>query len=97
MQLIVFVGLQGSGEFTYCHRHLVGTHIRLNKNMLRTRHRKNLLLSALIEAKQPTVIDNIDPTPEERARYIVPTKAASRAPAIALARSSGMSKSARRI
>jgi len=76
MQLIVFIGLQGSGKSTFYHRHLADTHMRLNLDMLRTRHRESLLLSALIEAKQPTVIDNTNPTLEERARYIFPAKAA---------------------
>jgi len=76
MQLIVFIGLQGCGKSTFYLRHLVDTHIRLNLDMLRTRHREMLLFNACIEAKQPIVIDNTNPTVEERSRYIAPARTA---------------------
>lgn len=76
MELILFIGLQGSGKSTFYRRNLVDTHLRLNLDMLRTRHREGILLAACLEAKQPVVIDNTNPTPEDRARYIVPAKAA---------------------
>ena len=44
--------------------------------MLRTRHREGLLFRACLEVKQPVVIDNTNVTPAERARYIIPAKAA---------------------
>jgi len=75
MQLVVFVGLQGSGKSTFYARRFADTHIRLNMDMLKTRHRETLLFQGCLAAKQPTVIDNTNPTPEERARYIAPAKA----------------------
>jgi predicted kinase len=44
--------------------------------MLKTRSRENLLLQACIEARQPFVVDNTNPTSEARARYISLAKAA---------------------
>ena len=44
--------------------------------MLRTRYREELLLKACLDAKQPFVVDNTNPTSEERARYIEPAKQA---------------------
>jgi predicted kinase len=38
--------------------------------MLKTRHREWILLRACIEAIQPFVVDNTNPSIEERARYI---------------------------
>src|SRR5215210_1618033 len=38
--------------------------------MLKTRHREQILLRACLEAKQPFVVDNTNPSVEERARYI---------------------------
>ena len=76
MQLILLMGLQGSGKSTYCQRHFAETHLRLNLDMLKTRHRESLLFAACLEAKQPVVIDNTNPTAAERARYIIPAKAA---------------------
>ena len=75
MQLIIFVGLQGSGKSTLFARQFADTHIRLNMDMLVTRHREELLFDACLVAKQPTVIDNTNATSEERGRYITPAKA----------------------
>ena len=44
-------------------------------DMLKTRHREDVLFQACLEAKQPVVIDNTNPTIEERTRYITPAKA----------------------
>lgn len=76
MELILFIGLQGSGKTTFYKQKFADTHLRLNLDMLRTRHREQILLKACLEAKQPVVIDNTNPTPEDRARYIIPAKAA---------------------
>jgi predicted kinase len=76
MELVVFIGLQGSGKSTFYANRLASTHLRLNLDMLNTRHREGLVFDACIAGKTPTVIDNTNPTPEERARYIAPAKAA---------------------
>jgi predicted kinase len=75
MQLIVFVGLQGCGKSTFYARHFADSHVRINLDMLKTRHRERLIFHVCLDALQPTVIDNTNPTPEERAAYIVPAKA----------------------
>lgn len=74
MQAIIFCGIQGTGKSTFYRERFFRTHIRLNLDMLRTRHREGLLLRACIEAKQPFVIDNTNPTDAERARYIRPAR-----------------------
>ncbi|HET6252046.1 MAG TPA: ATP-binding protein [Tepidisphaeraceae bacterium] len=75
MELVLFIGLQGSGKSTFFARKFADTHIRLNMDMLNTRHREQILFEACLLAKQPTVIDNTNPTVEERARYIAAAKA----------------------
>jgi predicted kinase len=45
-------------------------------DMLRTRHREDILIRACIEAKQPFVIDNTNPTVSERVKYIAAAKEA---------------------
>ena len=45
-------------------------------DMLRTRHRERILLAALIEAKQPFVVDNTNPSTDERSRYLAPARKA---------------------
>ena len=66
---IVFCGLQGSGKSTFYARRFADTHVRLNLDMLRTRHREDVLLHACLAALQPFVADNTNPTPRQRARY----------------------------
>ena len=76
MQLVLFVGVQGSGKSTFYRERFAETHLRLNLDMLRTRHRESILFQACLAAKQPVVIDNTNPSREERARYIGPAREA---------------------
>ena len=46
------------------------THLALSMDMLKTRHRENILFEACLESKQPCVIDNTNPEKKGRARYI---------------------------
>jgi predicted kinase len=43
-------------------------------DMLKTRHRENVMLQACLAGKQPCVIDNTNPTKEEREKYITEFK-----------------------
>lgn len=70
MQLIIFIGIQGAGKSTFFKENFADTHIRINLDMLRTKHREKLLIDACFEAKQPFVIDKTNATVEERAKYI---------------------------
>ena len=70
MQAVIFSGLQASGKSSFYRERFFNTHIRINLDMLKTRYRENLLLAACLEMKQPFVVDNTNPTIEERAKYI---------------------------
>jgi predicted kinase len=76
MEAIILCGIQATGKSTFCKEHFYATHMRLNLDMLKTRHREQLLLTACIQAKQPFVIDNTNPTREDRRRYIDAAKSA---------------------
>ncbi|WP_394839834.1 AAA family ATPase [Pendulispora rubella] len=76
MQAVIFVGIQASGKSTFFRERFADSHVRINMDMLRTRHREELLLRACIEGQQRFVADNTNPTIEERSRYIVPAKRA---------------------
>lgn len=76
MEAVIFVGLQGAGKSSFYRARFSETHLRLSLDMLRTRHRERVLLRACIEAKQPFVVDNTNPTPLERQVYIQPARAA---------------------
>ena len=71
MELIVFIRLQASGKSSFYAQKFSNTHIRINLDMLKTRHREKILFQACLEAKQPVVIDNTNPTIEDRQRYLV--------------------------
>lgn len=70
MELIIFTGIQASGKSSFYKQRFSDTHIRINLDMLRTRHREKLLVNACFEMKQPFVIDNTNLTIEERKVYI---------------------------
>jgi predicted kinase len=70
VEAVVFVDIQASGKSSFYRARFFDTHLRINLDMLKTRHREQLLLRACIEAKQPFVVDNTNPSVEERARYI---------------------------
>jgi predicted kinase len=74
VQAIIFVGIQASGKSTFYSQRFFQTHIRINLDMLKTRHREKRLLETCLEIDQPFVIDNTNPTLEERKRYIEPAK-----------------------
>lgn len=75
-EAIIFVGLQASGKSTFYKENFFATHIRINLDMLRTRHRENLLIQACLHAKQSFVVDNTNVRIEERKVYIQAAKAA---------------------
>ena len=70
MEAVIFIGVQGAGKSTFFRERFFDTHVRINLDMLRTRQREQLLLAACLAAKQPFVVDNTNPTPADRARYI---------------------------
>src|SRR4051794_30435117 len=70
MEAVIFAGAQASGKSTFYKQRFFETHVRINLDMLKTRHREDLLLRACLEGKQPFVVDNTNPTKEARARYI---------------------------
>ena len=75
MEAIIFVGIQGAGKSTFYRDRFLDTHIRINLDMLKTRHREKIILQACLEAKQRFVVDNTNPTVGDRSRYIIPAKA----------------------
>lgn len=74
MEAVIFVGIQGSGKSTFFKQRFFDSHIRINLDMLRTKHREKLIFEACLEAKQQFVIDKTNLTREEREKYIAQAK-----------------------
>ncbi|HZH33226.1 MAG TPA: AAA family ATPase [Pyrinomonadaceae bacterium] len=74
MEAVIFIGIQGAGKSTFFKQKFADTHVRINRDMLKTKHREKLLLAACLEGKQPFVIDKTNATREERAVYIEAAK-----------------------
>ncbi|MFB5673806.1 AAA family ATPase [Paenibacillus terreus] len=70
MECIIFVGIQAAGKSTFYKEKFFQTHMRINLDMLRTRNREKIYLEASCIAKQPFVVDNTNPTAEDRRKYI---------------------------
>ena len=68
--MVISIGIQGAGKSTFFKKYFADTHIRINLDMLGTKHREKLLVKACLEAKQPFVIDKTNPAIEDRAKYI---------------------------
>ena len=76
MEAVVFCGIQASGKTTFYLQGFFQSHVRLNLDMLKTRHRERVLLNACLETGQRFVVDNTNPTASERRRYVEPAMAA---------------------
>jgi predicted kinase len=76
MEAVIFIGIQAVGKSTFYCRRFADTHVRINLDMLKTRHRERILIEACLAAKQPFVVDNTNVTVADRARYIASARAA---------------------
>jgi predicted kinase len=76
MEAVILVGIQASGKSTFYRQRFFDTHVRISRDMLRTKPREQMLLDACLRGKQPFVVDNTSVTVEERARYVAAARAA---------------------
>lgn len=75
MEGIIFIGLQASGKSTYYKENFFNSHVRISLDLLNTRNKESKLLETCLGVQQKVVIDNTDPTQEDRAKYIEKFKA----------------------
>jgi predicted kinase len=76
MEAIVLCGVQASGKTTLYRDRFLATHVRISLDLLRTRAREAAFLALCLQTGQPFVVDNTNPTPAERRRYIEPAREA---------------------
>lgn len=70
MEAVILVGIQASGKSTFYKQRFFDTHVRISRDLVRTRSRERRLLDACLDTRQPFVIDNTSVLAEERARYV---------------------------
>ena len=75
MEMVLFVGIQATGKSSFYLDRFFRTHVRINLDMLKTRHREDLLVKACLEGKTRFVVDKMNLTKAQRAAYIRPAKA----------------------
>src|SRR4051794_31607633 len=76
MEAIVLCGVQASGKTTLYRHRFLATHVRISMDLLRSRAREAAFLALCLETRQPFVVDNTNPTPAERRRYVEPAREA---------------------
>src|SRR3954453_1309709 len=76
MEAIVLCGVQGSGKSTFYRDRFLETHVRVSMDLLRTRSREAAFVKLCLDTRQRFVVDNTNPTPAERRRYVEPARAA---------------------
>jgi tRNA uridine 5-carbamoylmethylation protein Kti12 len=70
MEAVLFIGIQGSGKTTFYRERLFDTHVRLSRDMLKTRNRELLLVRACLAARQAFVVDDTNASASTRAESI---------------------------
>jgi predicted kinase len=74
MELIIFIGLQASGKSTFFRKHFAATHELVSKDLMRNNknraRRQTQLVEAALQAGRCVVVDNTNPTVEDRASLI---------------------------
>jgi len=73
-QLVIFVGLPGSGKSTYYFAHFAQTHAQVSKDLMpnarRRDDRQTMAIQKALAAGQSVVVDNTNPSREVRAPLI---------------------------
>ena len=72
----MFCGVQGSGKTTLYRERFLDTHVRVSMDLLRTRAREAAFVALCLDSSQRFVVDNTNPTPADRRRYVGPARAA---------------------
>jgi len=76
MEAVLLIGIQASGKTTFYQQRFFATHVRISLDLLRTRERESAMVETCLRIQQRFVVDNTNVTAAERARYILPGRAA---------------------
>lgn len=70
MEIILFIGIPATGKSTFYQERFAATHLRINRDMLKTEVRTSSLFEWCLERKQSCVIDNTNTSRAVRSRWI---------------------------
>jgi len=70
MEIALFVGVQGAGKTSFYAAELIHTHLRISRDLVRTKHRERRLFETCLRLQQPLVLDNTNATRAVRAPWI---------------------------
>jgi predicted kinase len=70
MEMILFCGIQATGKTTFFKEYFFKTHMRISMDQLNTRNKEQKFIETCLSIQQPFVVDNTNPTKEDRERYI---------------------------
>lgn len=76
MELAILIGIPATGKTTFSTSVLARTHVRICRDVVKTKHREWSLFQTCLETGTPVVLDNTNVTRAERARFIQPAHAA---------------------
>jgi len=76
MEAVVLIGIQASGKTSFYRQRFFATHVRISLDLLRTPERESALVETCLRIQQRFVVDNTNLTAAERARYLLPARAA---------------------
>ena len=75
MEGVIFIGIPGAGKSFFFKERFFSTHVRISLDLLKTRFREQTFFDACLGTEQRFVIDNTNPTRDERQKYITAAKA----------------------
>lgn len=67
---VIFTGIQASGKSTFFKQHFPPDFVHINLDTLHTRNKEAALLEECLQKRVSFVVDNTNPTAEDRNRYI---------------------------
>ena len=71
MEAIVLIGIPGSGKSSFYKERFYATHLRINRDMLKTRQRERALIETCLQLKQRFVLDNVNATRADRSELVM--------------------------
>lgn len=70
MELIIFIGIPGSGKSTFYKSNFFNSHVRISLDLLNTRFKESKYFELGLNLQQRMVIDNTNETRTDRKKYI---------------------------